>query len=80
MGLYITDILCASYKYPRTLDADIAMLERIGCTVVFAPTVNDIYPEGEYEKPDFNFGGLDKRMEGGTNVWTERQSAHSLLD
>ncbi len=32
-------------KYPRDMDGDIAKLEARGCHVVFAPDVNDIYPE-----------------------------------
>lgn len=32
--------------YPRTLDADIAMLRNEGVEVVFAPSVGDMYPDG----------------------------------
>jgi pantoate--beta-alanine ligase len=31
-------------KYPRTLSEDCARLEAVGCDVVFAPTVNELYP------------------------------------
>ena len=31
-------------KYPRTLSEDCARLESVGCDVVFAPTVNEMYP------------------------------------
>lgn len=31
-------------KYPRTLSEDCAKLEAVGCDVVFAPTVNELYP------------------------------------
>jgi pantoate--beta-alanine ligase len=49
-------------RYPRDLDADCRLLEPIGCHYVYAPAVEDIYPE-----PDtriFDFGGLDTLMEG----------------
>ena len=33
-------------RYPRTLDADLEALARIGCDAVFVPAVSTIYPEG----------------------------------
>jgi pantoate--beta-alanine ligase len=33
-------------RYPRTLDADLAMCERAGVDVVWAPAVEDVYPHG----------------------------------
>lgn len=48
--------------YPRTLEADCALVEPAGVDIVFAPRVIDIYPE-----PDtriFNLGGLDLYGEG----------------
>lgn len=32
------------HKYPRTLSEDCARLEEVGCDVVFAPTVTELYP------------------------------------
>ena len=32
-------------KYPRTLEADCELLERIGANIVFAPSVSEVYPE-----------------------------------
>ncbi|OJU53733.1 MAG: pantoate--beta-alanine ligase [Bacteroidales bacterium 45-6] len=48
--------------YPRTLDADLTLLEPTGVTVVFAPGVEDVYPEEDTRR--FDFGMLDKVMEG----------------
>ena len=33
--------------YPRTLDADRAALESVQCDLLFAPTTEEIYPDGE---------------------------------
>ena len=48
--------------YPRTLEADCALLAESGADVVFAPTVEDIYPEEDTRI--FNLGGLDNYGEG----------------
>src|SRR5215469_9890845 len=34
-------------RYPRTLDADLAICGRNGVDVVFAPSVAEMYPHGE---------------------------------
>ena len=49
-------------KYPRTLESDITKLEETSCDVLFAPSVEEMYPEPVLEK--FDFGHLDKVMEG----------------
>ena len=49
-------------KYPRTLDADINLLSHVGCDIVFAPTVDEMYPEKDTRI--FNFGTLETVMEG----------------
>lgn len=49
-------------KYPRTLEADCKLLEEAGCSLVFAPSVEEVYPEEDTRL--FDFGQLDKVMEG----------------
>lgn len=49
-------------RYPRTPEADCAMLEAAGCDVVFMPTVQEMYPEEDTRQ--FNFGSLETVMEG----------------
>ncbi len=49
-------------RYPRTLEADMKLLESTGCHLVFAPSVNEVYPEPDTRK--FNFGKLEEVMEG----------------
>ncbi|GLU55858.1 pantothenate synthetase [Dyadobacter frigoris] len=49
-------------KYPRTLEEDCAMLESAGCSAVFAPTVDEMYPEPTMLT--MNFGLLETVMEG----------------
>jgi pantoate--beta-alanine ligase len=34
-------------RYPRTLDADLEVCEREGVDVVFAPSLGEVYPDGE---------------------------------
>ena len=51
-------------NYPRTPEADMALLEAAGADYVLMPSVEEIYPE-----PDgrvFDFGLIDKVMEGAT--------------
>ena len=49
-------------KYPRTLEADCRLLEACGVSFVFAPTVEEIYPEPDTRQ--FSFAPLDTVMEG----------------
>ena len=48
--------------YPRTLEQDLIILKEAGVSLVFVPTVEEIYPEPD--KRVFDFGKLDKVMEG----------------
>lgn len=49
-------------KYPRTLDADCELLEKEGADYVFAPSVEEIYPEPDTRQ--FSYAPLDTVMEG----------------
>jgi len=51
-------------KYPRTLKKDGQLLETAGCHLLFAPSVDEIYPPGLDTEVHFSFKGLDKMMEG----------------
>ncbi len=52
-------------KYPRTPERDIDLLSTTQTTIVFLPSVEEIYPPAaEAPKHDFNFGNLDKVLEG----------------
>lgn len=49
-------------RYPRTLETDMQLLKDTPCTMVFAPSVEEVYPEED--KRVFNFGGISEVMEG----------------
>lgn len=49
-------------NYPRTLEADCALLEKVGASVAFAPSVEEMYPEPDTR--EFSFAPLDTVMEG----------------
>ena len=49
-------------RYPRTLEADCKLLESLGADCVFAPSVEEVYPEEDTRV--FDFAPLDKVMEG----------------
>jgi len=52
-------------KYPRNIERDAALLESIGAQFVFAPTPEEMYSAEEMNTTfSFDFGGLDKVMEG----------------
>lgn len=51
--------------YPRTVDADIALLESVGADIAFIPTVDVMYPEGlENVTESYDFGPIGQVMEG----------------
>lgn len=49
-------------KYPRTLEADCALMEEVGASIVFAPSVSEMYPEED--KRCFSYPEVDSVMEG----------------
>lgn len=49
-------------RYPRTPEADQAMLEAAGCDIAFMPTVQEMYPEEDTRQ--FHFGSIETVMEG----------------
>ncbi|CAB4633374.1 unannotated protein [freshwater metagenome] len=58
-------------KYPRTLEADAAVLEAAGADVLFAPTVDVVYPDGveaanaaAAARPALQSGAVGKTFEG----------------
>ena len=51
-------------KYPRTPGKDLEKLALVGCEIVFLPTRQEIYPNGNQLTTSFDFKGLDEMMEG----------------
>ncbi len=49
-------------NYPRTLEADCELLESLGATYVFAPSVEEVYPEPDTRQ--FSYPPVDTVMEG----------------
>ena len=48
--------------YPRTVEADCELLEKEGASYVFAPSVEEVYPEPDTRQ--FSYAPLDTVMEG----------------
>ena len=51
-------------SYPKVLDADMALLEKLQIDVVFVPGVSQMYPNGTTEIPHYKIGILDDVLEG----------------
>ncbi|MFD6531998.1 pantoate--beta-alanine ligase [Streptomyces sp. NPDC060184] len=50
-------------RYPRTLDADLAVASAAGADVVFAPSVEEVYPGGD-PQVRITAGPMGERLEG----------------
>ena len=50
-------------KYPITIEADLDLLKKVKCDVVFIPSVKEIYSEN-IQSQQFDFGGIAHEMEG----------------
>lgn len=51
-------------KYPRTLDADCAMLAEAGCDLLFAPETGEMYPEGCSQATTVSVSGITEVLCG----------------
>ncbi|MEO6611131.1 MAG: pantoate--beta-alanine ligase [Chitinophagaceae bacterium] len=51
-------------KYPVTIETDIAMLEAAGCTALFLPSVEEVYPGGLIAARHYNLGYQETILEG----------------
>ncbi len=50
-------------KYPRNLEKDKRLLQSVGCNILFHPSAEEMYPEGEVAEK-YDFGELETVMEG----------------
>ena len=69
-------------KYPRPIEKDSAALTKIGCQVLFLPTVEEIYPP-DLAEVNFDLQELDLPMEGAKRPGHFKgvvQVVHRLLD
>lgn len=51
-------------KYPSTIEADILLLEKNNCTVLFLPDIKEIYPEGLNSAKKYELGEIETVLEG----------------
>ncbi len=51
-------------KYPRTPERDLELLSEAGCDIVFMPDVSEIYPNGNTPSVKYDFGKLERILEG----------------
>jgi pantoate--beta-alanine ligase len=51
-------------KYPVSIEQDIQMLHHAGTDVVFLPSVEDIYPQGQTSLEIYDLGPLETLLEG----------------
>ncbi len=70
-------------KYPRAAEKDIEMLAESGCDILFMPDASEVYPNGTTPSVKFNFGKLDRVLEGAFrpgHFEGMAQVVHRLLD
>lgn len=51
-------------KYPKSTDADIDLLVKAACDVLFLPEVEEVYPAGTAQTTAYDFGYLETVLEG----------------
>ncbi len=51
-------------NYPRDLESDLEILKSTNCQIVFSPGEDEIYPDENSKKRNFDFGHLGRIMEG----------------
>jgi len=51
-------------KYPSTIEADMLLLEKNNCTVLFLPDIKEIYPEGLNSAKKYELGEIETVLEG----------------
>jgi pantoate--beta-alanine ligase len=51
-------------KYPLSIEKDIEMLSRAGTDVLFLPSVQEIYPNGQKKLETYDLGPLETILEG----------------
>lgn len=69
-------------KYPRPIAHDIHLLESVGCSVLYLPEAEEVYP-ADLQVFSFDLKGLDKTMEGAQRPGHFAgvvQVVHRLLD
>ncbi len=51
-------------KYPKTIEQDIFQLEESGCDVLFLPSAEEMYPNGQAPTMNYELGYLETILEG----------------
>lgn len=51
-------------KYPITIEKDVELLEKAGTDLLFLPTVEEVYPNGTTNLPNYDLGFLETVLEG----------------
>jgi pantoate--beta-alanine ligase len=51
-------------KYPRAPERDLELLSEAGCDIVFMPDVSEVYPNGNTPSVKYDFGKLERVLEG----------------